>query len=133
MALLLAGLPVEVPGATMNRLCGSSLEAVNSAARAIAAGEGEIFIAGGVESMSRAPYVLPKSEKAFGRGQQLYDTVLGWRMTNKAMPAEWTISLGETAERVAREYNVGREDQDRFAYESQQKAKTATRPRRVRR
>lgn len=125
MALLLAGFPVEVPGATVNRLCGSSLEAINCAARAIASGEGETFIAGGVESMSRAPYVLPKSDKPFGRGQQLYDTVLGWRMTNKVMPPEWTISLGETAERVAQEYNIGREEQDRFAYESQQKAKAA--------
>ncbi len=125
MALLLAGFPVEVPGATVNRLCGSSLEAINCAAHAIASGEGETFIAGGVESMSRAPYVLPKSDKPFGRGQQLYDTVLGWRMTNKVMPPEWTISLGETAERVAQEYNIGREEQDRFAYESQQKAKAA--------
>ena len=126
MAALLAGLPVEVPGATVNRLCGSSLEAINSAARAIATGEGDVIIAGGVESMSRAPYVMPKADKAFGRRQQLFDTVLGWRMTNPKMDAQWTIALGETAERVAHEFHVTREDQDRFAYESQMKAKAAT-------
>ena len=125
MGALLAGLPVEIPGATMNRLCGSSLEAINAAARAIATGEGDIMVAGGVESMSRAPYVLPKADKPFGRTQQLFDTVLGWRMTNPKMPAEWTISLGETAERVAHEYGITREEQDKFAYESQQKAKAA--------
>ncbi len=101
MAALLAGFPIEVPGATVNRLCGSSLQAINSAAQAIAFGEGDVMIAGGVESMTRAPYVLPKSEGPFGRKQQLYDTVLGWRMVNPKMPAQWTISLGETAERVA--------------------------------
>ncbi len=125
MAALLAGLPVEIPGATVNRLCGSSLEAINSAARAIATGEADVMVAGGVESMSRAPYVLPKADKPFGRAQQLFDTVLGWRMTNPKMPDEWTIALGETAEKVAHEYKVTREDQDRFAYESQQKAKAA--------
>jgi len=125
MAGLLAGLPVEIPGATMNRLCGSSLEAINSAARAIATGEADIIVAGGVESMSRAPYVLPKADKAFGRAQQLFDTVLGWRMTNPKMPGEWTIALGETAEKVAHEYKITREDQDRFALESQRKAKAA--------
>ncbi len=125
MAALLAGLPVEVPGATINRLCGSSLEAINSAARAIASGEGDIMIAGGVESMTRAPYVMPKSDRPFGRAQQLFDTVLGWRMTNTKMPSEWTIALGETAERVAHEYGISREEQDRFALNSQTKAKEA--------
>jgi 3-oxoadipyl-CoA thiolase len=126
MAVLLAGLPIEVPGATVNRLCGSSLQAINSAAQAIAFGEGDVMIAGGVESMTRSPYVLPKSEAAFGRKQELYDTVLGWRMTNPKMPREWTISLGQTAERVAELYAIGREDQDRFAFESQMKCKAAT-------
>jgi 3-oxoadipyl-CoA thiolase len=125
MAALLAGLPVEVPGVTLNRLCGSSLQAINSAAQAIAAGEGDVMIAGGVESMTRAPYVLPKSDKPFGRGAQLYDTVLGWRMVNPKMPKEWTISLGETAEKVAHEYGISRTEQDEFAYASQMKAKAA--------
>ncbi len=125
MAALLAGLPVAVPGATVNRLCGSSLQAINSAAQAIAAGEGDVMIAGGVESMTRAPYVLPKSETPFARGQQLFDTVLGWRMVNPKMPEEWTISLGETAEKVARLYGITREEQDRFAFESQMKCKAA--------
>jgi 3-oxoadipyl-CoA thiolase len=125
MAALLAGLPVEVPGVTLNRLCGSSLQAINSAAHAIAAGEADVIVAGGVESMSRAPYVLPKSDKAFGRAQQLFDTVLGWRMVNPKMPKEWTISLGETAEKVAHEYGITRREQDEFAYESQMKAKAA--------
>ena len=125
MAALLAGLPVEVAGVTVNRLCGSSLEAINSAARAIACGEGDAMIAGGSESMTRAPYVLPKDDKPFGRAQQLFDTVLGWRMTNPKMPATWTISLGETAENVAREYGISREAQDRFALESQRRAKLA--------
>jgi 3-oxoadipyl-CoA thiolase len=125
MAVLLAGLPVEVPGATINRLCGSSLQAINSAAQAIAFGEGECMIAGGVESMTRAPFVLTKSEKPFGRRQELFDTVLGWRMINPRMPAEWTISLGETAERVAERFGISREEQDRFAYDSQMKCKAA--------
>lgn len=125
MAALLAGLPVEVPGVTLNRLCGSSLAAINSAAQAIAFGECDLVIAGGVESMTRAPYVLPKSDAAFGRKQHLFDTVLGWRMVNPAMPAEWTISLGETAEKVAEIHGITREDQDRFAYSSQMKCKAA--------
>ncbi len=125
MAALLAGLPVEVPGVTLNRLCGSSLQAINSAAQAIAFGEGDVAIAGGVESMTRAPYVLPKSDAPFGRKQELYDTVLGWRMTNPKMPKEWTISLGETAEKVAEQYGISREAQDRFALESQLKCKAA--------
>lgn len=125
MAALLAGMPVDVPGVTVNRLCGSSLSAINSAAQAIAFGEGDIMIAGGVESMTRAPYVLPKSDAAYGRKQQLFDTVLGWRMINPAMPREWTISLGETAEKVAEQYGITREEQDRFAFESQMKCKAA--------
>jgi 3-oxoadipyl-CoA thiolase len=125
MAALLAGLPVEVPGATVNRLCGSSLQALNSAAQAIAFGEGDVMIAGGVESMTRAPYVLPKSETPFGRKQELFDTVLGWRMVNPQMPREWTISLGETAEKVAEQYGISRAEQDRFAYDSQLKCKAA--------
>jgi 3-oxoadipyl-CoA thiolase len=126
MAVLLAGLPIEVPGATVNRLCGSSLQALNSAAQAIAFGEGDVMIAGGVESMTRAPYVIPKSDVPFGRGQDLYDTVLGWRMVNPKMPERWTISLGETAEKVAEQYAISREEQDRFAYASQMKCKAAT-------
>jgi 3-oxoadipyl-CoA thiolase len=125
MAALLAGLPVTVPGATVNRLCGSSLQALNSAAQAIAFGEGDVMIAGGVESMTRAPYVLPKSDAPFGRGQELFDTVLGWRMVNPKMPEEWTISLGETAEKVAEQYGISRDEQDRFAYDSQMKCKAA--------
>ncbi|HEY6327543.1 MAG TPA: acetyl-CoA C-acyltransferase [Candidatus Cybelea sp.] len=125
MAVLLANLPIEIPGATVNRLCGSSLQAINSAAQAIAFGEGDVMIAGGVESMTRAPYVLPKSDAAYGRGQRLFDTVLGWRMVNPKMPSEWTISLGETAEVVADRYGIGRDEQDRFAFESQRKCAAA--------
>ncbi len=125
MAVLLANLPIEIPGATVNRLCGSSLQAINSAAQAVAFGEGDVMIAGGVESMTRAPYVLPKSNTAYGRGQRLFDTVLGWRMVNPKMPAQWTISLGETAEIVAERYGISREEQDRFAVESQRKCAVA--------
>ncbi len=125
MAVLLAGLPIEIPGATMNRLCGSSLQAINSATQAIAFGEADVVVAGGVESMTRAPYVLPKSDDRFGRTQQLFDTVLGWRMINPKMPPRWTISLGETAEEVARRCDVTREAQDAFAFESQMRAKHA--------
>jgi 3-oxoadipyl-CoA thiolase len=125
MAVLLAGLPVEVPGATVNRLCGSSLQALNSAAQAIAFGTCDAVVAGGVESMTRAPFVLPKSEAPFGRKQQLFDTVLGWRMVNPKMPPEWTIPLGETAEKVAELYGISREEQDRFAFDSQMKCRAA--------
>jgi 3-oxoadipyl-CoA thiolase len=125
MAVLLAGLPIEIAGVTLNRLCGSSLQAVNSAAHAIAFGETDVAIAGGVESMTRAPYVLTKSDGAFGRKQELIDTVLGWRMVNPKMHAEWTISLGETAERVAERYDITREEQDAFAFDSQRKCKEA--------
>ena len=121
MAVLLSGLPVAVPGTTVNRLCGSSLQAINSAAQAIAFGEGDVMIAGGVESMTRAPYVMPKTDRPYGRNQELFDTVLGWRMTNPRMPERYTISLGETAERVAERYGISREEQDRFALDSQQK------------
>lgn len=125
MAALLAGLPVETAGATMNRLCGSSLQAVNSAAHAIAFGESDVVIAGGVESMTRAPFVQLKSEKPFARAPELYDTTIGWRMINPRMPKEWTIGLGETAEKVAEQYGITREDQDAFALRSQQQAKAA--------
>jgi 3-oxoadipyl-CoA thiolase len=125
MAVLLAGLPVEIPGVTLNRLCGSSLQAINSAAQAIAFGEADAIVAGGVESMTRAPYVLTKSAAPFGRSQELFDTVLGWRMINPKMPAQWTISLGETAEKVAERCGIGRGAQDAFAFASQMRAKKA--------
>lgn len=123
MALLRAGFPLSVPGQTVNRLCGSGLQAVASAAHAIRAGEGTAFIAGGVESMSRAPWVMLKPETGYPRGApELADTVLGWRFPNPALAPEWTIGLGETAEVVAREYGVTREEQDQFAAESQRRA-----------
>jgi 3-oxoadipyl-CoA thiolase len=126
MAALLAGLPVTVPGQTINRLCGSGLEAVRSAAHAIKAGEGRVFIAGGVESMSRAPWVMLKPQEGFARGvPEMADSLLGWRFVNPRMPKEWTVSLGETAEIVAEEYGVTREDQDRFALASQQRSAAA--------
>ncbi|MEU4492248.1 thiolase family protein [Streptomyces sp. NPDC023998] len=126
MAVLLAGLPVTVPGVTVNRLCGSGLEAVIQAARAVALGDASIAIAGGVESMSRAPWVLQKPERAFPAGhQQLYSTTLGWRMTNPRMPAEWTIQLGESAELIAEKHGITRERQDAFALASHQKAAAA--------
>ena len=125
MALLLAGLPIDIPGATVNRLCGSGMQALNSAAMAIQTGVASTVIAGGVESMSRAPYVMLKPETAYGRAPDLYDTTLGWRMVNPKMPERWTISLGQTAEVVAEKYAVSREDQDRFAFESQRRAKAA--------
>jgi 3-oxoadipyl-CoA thiolase len=126
MAALLAGLPVTVPGQTVNRLCGSGLEAVRSAAHAIRADEGRLFIAGGVESMSRAPWVMLKPQEGFPRGvPEMADSLLGWRFVNPRMPREWTVSLGETAEIVAEEYGVSREDQDRFAHASQQRSAAA--------
>ncbi|MFP8903074.1 thiolase family protein [Streptomyces atacamensis] len=126
MATLLAGLPATVPGVTVNRLCASGLEAVLHAARAIACGDASIAIAGGVESMSRAPWVLPKPERGFPAGhQQLYSTTLGWRMTNPAMPPEWTVSLGEGAEQVADKHAITREAQDAYALASHRKAAAA--------
>jgi acetyl-CoA acetyltransferase family protein len=126
MAALLAGLPVEVAGQTVNRLCGSGLQAAASAAHAIRAGEGDLIIAGGVESMTRAPYVTLKSGKAWDRTPPATaDTTVGWRFVNARMPAGWTISLGETAERVGAQYGIGREEQDAFAVESQRRAQAA--------
>src|SRR2546426_3810184 len=123
MALLLAGLPVEVPGQTVNRLCGSGLQAAASAAQAIKAGEGERFIAGGVESMTRAPYVMLKSGEPWSRKvPETADTTVGWRFVNPRMKKEWTISLGETAEVVAERYKISRVEQDAFAVESQRRA-----------
>jgi len=125
MAALLAGLPVETAGATFNRLCGSSLQALNSAAHAIAWGEADILVAGGVESMTRAPFVTLKAERPFDRSVKTFDTTLGWRMTNPQMPAEWTIPLGATAEKVARERGISRAEQDAFAFASQQRCAAA--------
>ncbi|MBW3533811.1 MAG: acetyl-CoA C-acyltransferase [Gemmatimonadetes bacterium] len=127
MALLRAGLPVSVPGQTVNRLCGSGMQAVLSAAHAIAAGEGDVFVAGGVESMSRAPWVMLKPAHAYPRGlPETADTVLGWRFPNPALPEVWTIGLGETAEVVAEEFGITREEQDAFALESQRRTAAAT-------
>ncbi|HEV2261365.1 MAG TPA: acetyl-CoA C-acyltransferase [Candidatus Rubrimentiphilum sp.] len=127
MAVLLAGLPIEVAGTTLNRLCGSSLQAINSAAHAIAFGESEVVIAGGVESMTRAPFVQLKAEKPFERAPEIHDTTLGWRMVNPRMQELYPpISLGRTAENVAEKYAISREEQDRFAFESQIRAKAAT-------
>jgi 3-oxoadipyl-CoA thiolase len=128
MALLLAGLPESVPGVTINRLCGSSLEAVATAARLIATGEASLVIAGGVESMSRAPFVMGKSETAFGRQMKLEDTTLGWRFVNPEIQRRFGVdSMAETAENVAAEYHVARADQDAFALRSQQRAAAAQR------
>ncbi len=126
MAALLAGLPVNVPGETVNRLCASGMSAVVNAARAVQLGEGDFYIAGGVESMTRAPYVLSKGSKAFARDMELFDTSLGWRFVNPRMhAAHGTDSMGQTAENVAAEYHVTRADQDAFAVRSQQKAAAA--------
>lgn len=126
MAVLLAGFPVEIPGQTVNRLCGSGLQAVASAAQAIKAGEGEAFVAGGVESMTRAPYVMLKRGTAWDRRPpEIADTTVGWRFVNPKFPKEWTISLGETAEVVARRYGITRQEQDEFALESQRRAAAA--------
>ena len=126
MSALLAGLPIEVPGATLNRLCGSGLDAVGTAARAIKAGEARLMIAGGVESMSRAPFVMPKAESAFSRGNAVYDTTIGWRFVNKLMKARYGVdSMPETAENVADDFKIERAAQDRMALASQQKAAAA--------
>ena len=126
MAALLAGLPVSVPGATLNRLCGSGLEAAIAADRAVLAGDADLIVAGGVESMSRAPWVLPKPERGFARGNETaYSTTLGWRMVNPRMPAEWTVALGEGAEILSGRYAISRDDQDAFAVRSHQRAAQA--------
>ncbi|MFJ4846862.1 MULTISPECIES: thiolase family protein [unclassified Streptomyces] len=126
MAVLLAGLPVTVPGTTVNRLCGSGLEAVIQAARAVAVGDVSVAIAGGVESMSRAPWVLPKPERAFPAGhQEMYSTTLGWRMVNPRMDPRWTIPLGESAELIADRHGITREQQDAWAVASHEKAARA--------
>src|SRR5690554_7334911 len=123
MSLLLAGLPVGVTGTTINRLCGSGMDAVLMAARAIKAGEAELMIAGGVESMSRAPFVMPKAETAFSRNAEIYDTTIGWRFVNPLMKKQYGVdSMPETGENVAEQFNVSREDQDAFAVRSQAKA-----------
>ena len=127
MAALLAGLPETVPGITVNRLCGSGMEAVASAARAIRAGDMSLALAGGVESMSRSPFVMPKAEAPFSRANAVYDTTIGWRFVNPRMHEAWgTDSMPETAENVAEDYAISREDQDRFALCSQQRAEKAT-------
>ncbi len=126
LALLLAGIPITVPGQTVNRLCGSGLQAIASAAHAIKGGEGSVFLAGGVESMTRAPWVTLKPDTAFPRGAPVVaDTTLGWRFPNAKLPAEWLISMGETADLVAKRCNISREDQDLFAAESQRRTAAA--------
>lgn len=126
MAALLAGLPVDVPGATINRLCGSGMDAVAMAARNIKTGEADLIIAGGVESMSRAPFVLPKSDAAFSRRAEIFDTTIGWRFVNPALKAQYGIdSMPETGENVAADFEISREDQDAFAVRSQQKTAAA--------
>ena len=126
MSALLSGLPVDVPGATINRLCGSGMDAIGTAARSIAAGDNQLMIAGGVESMSRAPFVMPKAESAFSRANNVYDTTIGWRFVNKLMKERYGVdSMPETGENVAADFAIGREDQDRFALASQSKASRA--------
>jgi acetyl-CoA acyltransferase len=126
MAVLLSGLPGSIPGTTMNRLCGSGMDAVIAAARAIKAGEAEIMIAGGVESMSRAPFVMPKADSAFSRNAEIYDTTIGWRFINPLIKQQYGVdSMPETGENVAADFNVSREDQDAFALRSQKKAAAA--------
>ena len=126
MSALLAGLPVEVPGTTLNRLCGSGMDAILAAARAVMAGEQALTIAGGVESMSRAPFVMPKATAAFSRANEVHDTTIGWRFVNPAMKAQYGVdSMPETGENVAEDFNISREDQDAFALRSQQKAAAA--------
>ncbi|MCH8904850.1 MAG: 3-oxoadipyl-CoA thiolase, partial [Bacteroidetes bacterium] len=126
MSLLLAGLPIEVGGITVNRLCASGLQAIMDASRAIHHGDGDVYIAGGVESMSRAPFAMPKSDKPFGRNPEIYDTTIGWRFTNpKLADMYYPYSMGETAENVAEKWSLSREEQDNFALESQQRYKSA--------
>ncbi|AXY43683.1 MULTISPECIES: 3-oxoadipyl-CoA thiolase [unclassified Halomonas] len=126
MSALLAGLPVEVPGTTLNRLCGSGMDAIGNAARAIKAGEAGLMIAGGVESMSRAPFVMGKAEQAFSRSAEIFDTTIGWRFINRQMKAQFGVdSMPETAENVAEQFNISREDQDAFALRSQQRTAAA--------
>jgi len=126
MAVLLAGWPTSIPGATVNRLCGSSVEAVIQASRAIEVGDADIIVAGGVESMTRAPWVLPKPDRGFPTGNEtLFSTMLGWRMTNPRMPKQWTIALGESAELLAERYDISREEQDEFAVRSHRLAAEA--------
>ncbi|MGL5733439.1 MAG: 3-oxoadipyl-CoA thiolase, partial [Beijerinckiaceae bacterium] len=126
MSGLLAGLPVDVPGTTINRLCGSGMDAVIAAARSIKAGEIDIAIAGGVESMSRAPFVLPKADTAFSRHAEIHDTTIGWRFVNPLMKAQYGVdSMPETAENVAEDFKISREDQDKFAFNSQKRASAA--------
>ena len=126
MALLLAGMPESVPGATVNRLCGSGMNAVGSAAQAIRTGEADLMVAGGVESMSRSPFVMPKADAAFSRQAEIYDTTIGWRFPNPKMEREYGLdSMGETAENVAEEHQVSRDDQDAFAARSQEKTAAA--------
>ena len=126
MAVLLAGLPVSIPGATVNRLCGSGLEAVSDASRAVAVGEADLIIAGGVESMTRAPWVLPKPSRAFPTThEQVWNSALGWRMVNPKMPSQWTVALGEGAEILADEFSITREEQDLFALGSHERAAKA--------
>ncbi|MGX5820212.1 thiolase family protein [Chitinophaga lutea] len=126
MAVLLAGLPVSVAGNTVNRLCASGLQAIMDAARAVMCGEGDVYMAGGVESMTRAPLVMPKADGAFSRKTEIYDSTIGWRFTNQRLAdIYYPFSMGETAENVAREWKIGREDQDRFALGSQRKYKQA--------
>lgn len=126
MSVLLAGLPITVGGTTMNRLCGSGLDAVGTAARAIRAGEAEVILAGGVESMTRAPFVMPKAETAFSRSSEVFDTTIGWRFINKRLQSDYGVdSMPETAENVTEDYNISRADQDLFALRSQEKAAAA--------
>jgi len=126
MALLLAGLPVSIPGSTVNRLCASGLDAIMHAARGIKTGDGDIYLAGGVESMSRAPFVMAKSDSLFSRKAEIFDSTIGWRFTNKKLTEKYfPYSMGETAENVAKKWNISREEQDEFAFQSQLKYQTA--------
>ena len=126
MSLLLAGMPIDIPATTINRLCGSGMDALGNAARAIKADDGDLFIAGGVESMSRAPFVMPKATSAFTRNNAVYDTTIGWRFVNKLLKAKYGVdTMPETAENVAEQFDISREDQDAFAVRSQQRALAA--------